>query len=268
MARIAAGFVMLLIICGNMIYFCRSTAPAIVFDPGLSKIAVADTDDSVKAVYIDVSGYSQRMAAAIFVNHKRIFFGGPTGYGPETKPQDLPNGNIAVFRESCSSQDAAPIYEVVNHPASQVKIRQIAISSNVSFAGSNIKCLHISGFSGGEAWGRWTDGNSASIHANCMCDLSKQKAQMVLSAGTFLIPGKVERQRAIFRVNGSAPQERVLDSMDKKDIVLDLPTATDDHSLIDVKIELPDAASPSESGSTDTRKLGLSIAYLRLIDRP
>ena len=91
---------------------------------------------------------------------------------------------------------------------------------------------------------------------------------MVLSAGTFLIPGKVERQRAIFRVNGSAPQERVLNSMDKKDIVLDLPPATNDPALIDVKIELPDAASPSESGSTDTRKLGLSITNLKLINRP
>lgn len=268
MVRVAVVLIVFaLVLVSNVYeYIYQWSATAVSFDPGLSKIAIADTDDSVNAVYIDVSSYSQRMAAAIFVKHKPIFFGGPTNYGPETTPRALPEGNIAVLREACRSHHAARSYEVVNLPASQIKTRKIPLPLTVSYAGEDNKCLQISGFSSVEAWGRWTDGNSASIGALCECDLSKQKIKMVLKAGTYLIPGKLDRQRAIFRINGSAPQERVLNSMDINDIELDVPPADENPSLLDIKIELPDAASPTIAGAADPRVLGLSIASITLLE--
>lgn len=260
MFRFAFAVVALLIIAWNVNYFYRASAPAIHLDADLSKIAVADTDDSVKAAYIDISGFSQRMAAAIFVNQKPLFFGGETYYGPATKPENLPAGTIAVLRETCMSREGSPDYEIVKVAASEITSSKDHIPLNVSFGLDN-RCLKISGFSGQEAWGRWTDGKSASISLQCNCDLSKQKAHMTLNAGTFLVPGRVDRQRAIFHVNESPPQERVLDAMDKKDITIDIPPADGNPSRIDVKIELPDAASPPAG---DPRLLGLSVSSISL----
>jgi hypothetical protein len=82
-----------------------------------------------------------------------------------------------------------------------------------------------------------------------------------------LIPGKVDHQRAIFRVNGAAAQTVDLNSMDKSDIAIDAPGDPTNPNYLDIEIELPDATGPSLAGSNDPRLLGLAISSFSIVPR-
>ncbi|WP_445945040.1 DUF7024 domain-containing protein [Rhizobium sp. CB3060] len=164
------------------------------------------------------------------------------------------------------SREEAPDYEIAKVAASEITSSKDRVPLNVSFGLDN-RCLKITGFSGQEAWGRWTNGNTASLRATCECDLTKRATNIVLKAGTYLVPGKVEHQRIIFRVNGSAPQTIVMNSMDKKDVVVAAPGNPANPSLLDIEMELPDATSPAQAGSSDDRLLGLAISSFSIVPK-
>lgn len=243
-------------------YFNKWSGPVFPFSAELSKLAASDADNGVNAVYIDVPGFSQRMAAALFVKNKPILFGGQTYFNKEGAPQLLPDGMIAVLHENCIGESRIPEYTVNNLPSNKALIPVHQVGDKVPL--SKDSCLKLEGFSGGEPLGRWTDGKIASIEVRCVCDVSDNRKQIILHAGAYIVPGIAEHQRVIFRVNGSAPQERKLVSTEKVDIVLDVPADASDPNLVSIKIDLPDATSPVAAGLPDTRTLGLFIANLTI----
>jgi hypothetical protein len=145
--------------------------------------------------------------------------------------------------------------------------RVLPVKTEINLARTGTECIATTGFSGSESWGRWTDGNSASIKGTCQCDLTKQATTIVLKASTYLVPGKMEHQRIIFRVNGSAPQMVVMNSMDRKDIVLTAPGDPANPSLLNIEMELPDAGSPAQAGLSDSRLLGLAISSFLIVPK-
>ncbi|MEX3916223.1 hypothetical protein AB4Y43_08285 [Paraburkholderia sp. BR10872] len=237
-------------------YFNKWSVPAFAFHEGLRDVAKAENAQNAQAVYIDVPEIIEKMAAAIYVDNKPIIFSGPTNYGQGTKSESLPYETVAVFREACPSSRQEPSYSL-STGAPTISLRAaVPVGVDIPLSAPDSSCFTLHGFSGAEPWGRWTDGKSASLELRCDCDLTKKNTKLVFSAGTYLLPGKVDRQRVNFIVNGSPVQSKILASMAKSEILLEAPPCVGEAGKISVKIELPDAISPPG----DSRVLGLSIS--------
>ncbi|MBB3457291.1 hypothetical protein FHT86_005609 [Rhizobium sp. BK313] len=254
----------LCIVANITLYFTDVSKNAFYFRESLRDVAKAEDIPTAQAVYIDVPEVIERMAAAIYVNNKPIVFSRATNYGASSKEDLVKYTEIASLRQDCVGRKSIKLVTGISAKGAD---RMLPVKTEIDLAGTETDCLRLTGFSGSESWGRWTNGNNASLEATCECDLTKQATNIVLKAGTYLVPGKVERQRIIFRVNGSAPQTVDMNSMDKKDIVLAAPGDPANPSLLDVEMEFPDATSPARAGSSDDRLLGLAISSFSIVPK-
>lgn len=253
-------------------YFERWTASTMSLSQDLRVIARADQDPAVEAVYIDAPSFGERMAAAVFVRTKPIFFSGPTYFGAGGPLASVPFRRIAVLQPVCGARNRKAKVEAAGFEVSEMQpesqpLPVVSPGNKIDFSGPTSGCLLLTGFSGTEPWGTWTDGRQASIRARCACDLAGQPLQVVLRTGAFLIPGTLDRQRAVIRINGGAPQAQIFDTGEPHSIKFDIPPAAGDAGLIDIKIELPDATSPATAGAADTRVLGLSVVSLEFTQK-
>ena len=225
-------------------------------------------------VYVNAPDYLERMTAAVFINAKLIAFSGVTYFGPGTNPAAKPQANVTEFYRiavGCGFQtDADGPAQYGIRVTAWDKLggteKDLTVGTKVDFSKDVSKCLTLTGISGIESWGRWTDGSQASIKFQCQCDGGRHLA-VKLEAGAFLYPKLRDAQRVTVRVNGAEPVEFRLTSMDPKPLLIPIPALPADK-VIRMTIDLPDAVSPLAIGSADKRVLGLSLRSLQLIADP
>lgn len=119
----------------------------------------------------------------------------------------------------------------------------------------------LSGMSGAEPGGRWTDQPQAQLHCPLPLIDGAPARSLTISADAFL--NGVAAQRVAIRLNDGAPATfRFVAGQPAPAIVLPLPPARDGR--LDIVIDLPDAVSPKQLGmSEDPRILGLMINALQ-----
>jgi hypothetical protein len=116
---------------------------------------------------------------------------------------------------------------------------------------------NITGFSGPEPFGRWSDQKEASI--DCVVPLINGKAptKLVLDTGAFL--DKVVLQRSVITLDGAAVAEYRYDAQHPKNII-HIPLTDLKDNRIRLHFTFPDATSPTALGlGQDDRLLGISI---------
>lgn len=118
----------------------------------------------------------------------------------------------------------------------------------------------LSGLSGAEPGGRWTDQRQARLQCPVPLIDGAPARSLTIDATPFL--NGVPLQRATITLNGGAPQTvRFAAGQPAPAIVLPLPAG--DNDKLDIMIDLPDAVSPQQLGlSGDPRQLGLMIKSL------
>jgi len=115
----------------------------------------------------------------------------------------------------------------------------------------------LTGFSGPDVGGRWTDGTHASYTCKFPENISFLPNKIRLEMAAFA-PG-LYRQRAIISVNGKYHQTVTLEKSDHTQIVT-IPLMQDIDEIISLGLELPDAKSPRDFKiGSDDRKLGVMI---------
>lgn len=114
----------------------------------------------------------------------------------------------------------------------------------------NLPDLALSGFSGAEDWGRWSDG----AHATLTCR-APDATSVRISLTTFSPGGR--RQNVLVSVNGAVSQQFTLDGTQQTLSIQLPPLAGGQMSL---RFDLPDAISPKEAGvGEDARRLGIGV---------
>jgi len=240
-------------------FYDRWSRTLVDFPLSLSTAKFIDAMPENRA-YVNISDYSSRMAAAVFINFKPTTFSGPTYYGEGSAMPAVSMGPFAEIRAAC-----APVPSGSHYIAREVwpgNFPQVAPDESLPFSSQAEGCFDLQGFSQPEPWGRWTDGPHASIKFRCGCDLSEHGARIVLKAGAFVKPGLLERQTAHFVVNGGKDQDIIFDSMAYRDLTIDVPKRNGSDDAVDVEIDLPDAIAPRSAG--DNRVLGLSVISLKI----
>jgi hypothetical protein len=108
----------------------------------------------------------------------------------------------------------------------------------------------LSGFSGAEDWGRWSDGS----HATLTCRAPNATSARI-SLRAFSPDGR--RQTVLISVNDAPPQQFTLDGSQQA-LTISLPPLA--AGKMKLRFDLPDAISPKEAGvGEDGRKLGIGI---------
>ena len=223
-------------------------------------------------VYVNAPEYWERMAAAVFIDAKLISFSGPTYFGPGLNPAAVSQSRATEFyrkNAACGPQpDGNSIAEYGIRPIALRNLgksaEDLSFGTKVQFSKEISECLTLTGISGIESWGRWTDGYHAAISFRCHCG-DKHHLAVKLEAGAFLMPRLRDAQRVMVRVNGKDPIEFRLTSVEPRPLLIPIPPAPADK-IIGITIDLPDAISPAAVGSADTRILGLSLRSLEIIE--
>ena len=123
--------------------------------------------------------------------------------------------------------------------------------------------LFRSGWSVLEPWGRWTDGNEASIAIRLGDDVKRPIIDLTLQP---FAPHE-HAQRVTVIVDGKQITSQTLTATAVVSIpILDLDSER--HRTIAITLVLPDAISPEQAGlSADTRKLGVGLLEISLKSR-
>lgn len=117
------------------------------------------------------------------------------------------------------------------------------------------------GWSFAENWGRWTDGDAATVQFEP--EAAEGELELLLHIHAFLPPGRAF-QRVIVSVNGRRLLCWKLDR-GAQGAPFRLPLRRDDAPLVRIEFQLPDADTPgSWSGKRDFRRLGLGLVGLKL----
>jgi hypothetical protein len=117
------------------------------------------------------------------------------------------------------------------------------------------------GWSLPEGFGRWTCGHHAQIY---FAVDSAQPRQLSMHLKPFLVPGFVERQCVRVLLNDEALETFVVDDPAVRDYPITLPSAFL-HRENELRLELPDAVCPVESGSgPDSRELAVWVQAFRI----
>ncbi len=113
----------------------------------------------------------------------------------------------------------------------------------------------VTGFSGAESFGRWSDGFKASF--TCILPDSQRPKTIILSTQGFAPPG--HPQRILVSLNGAAPQEYQYGTGEEtRTIEIALPETV--AQQVHILFSFPDAISPKELGmGDDTRKIGIGV---------
>lgn len=119
----------------------------------------------------------------------------------------------------------------------------------------------LTGFSGDEPTGRWTDGARATFSCRVADDQVGRPLRIAVTGQPFLPPG-VARQRVILTVDGARAEADFRPGRPLEPLEVSLPKAPRELALT---LELPDAVSPAQVGlSADARRLALFVEKVTL----
>ena len=254
-----AAFLALIIFANVQQFYSRWSVSVYDFPVSLSNARLIDLEPGIDRGYVKMDDYLARMGASVFVVHKPVTFSGPTYWGDRSPPpNDSPFVQVeAVCNTGRTNGEIYSAQRVVDGT-----LPALPLGATVSFADDIDACLTLTGFSGREAFGRWTDGRHASIRFTCVCDLSRENAEVDIMAGAFLDSG-TKAQTVFLRVNGSPEQRYDLVAPAPRHLIIKVPPGVDGRT-VDVEIDIPDAASPAVPDSQDKRVLGLSVVSFNL----
>jgi hypothetical protein len=119
----------------------------------------------------------------------------------------------------------------------------------------------LTGFSGDEPTGRWTDGARATFSCRVADDQVGRPLRIAVTGQPFLPPG-VARQRVILTVDGARAEADFRPGRPLEPLEVSLRKAPRELMLT---LELPDAVSPAQVGlSADARRLALFVEKVTL----
>ncbi|MDE2365209.1 MAG: methyltransferase domain-containing protein [Hyphomicrobiales bacterium] len=124
--------------------------------------------------------------------------------------------------------------------------------------------LGLSGFSGPEATGRWTNGPRAQVEIPV--ETTAQCLILVLHFGCFIDEERAPSQRVRVSANGRLMQEWTVEECALRKRIVGVDRATlPPFKTLKLDFELPDYAAPGRAGAgRDTRKRGLCLAEIEL----
>jgi len=120
------------------------------------------------------------------------------------------------------------------------------------------------GFSGPESWGRWSDGDEASIVVPIPPDLSHKNLRFSLKICAFT-PPSVQEQRFSMSINGRGYRQFAISRSKTITLNVDVAEAQDTLRLY-FRFETPLRPMDYVSGSTDTRRI--AIGFISLLLKP
>jgi|GEM_PF-6495240 len=123
--------------------------------------------------------------------------------------------------------------------------------------------LFVTGLSGPEKMGRWTNGPSATMAFKLPCTKGHH-VLLTLEFGAFTKPGTLDQQIVLVTANGIQVEEWTVPDgfARKRSIVLEAGTLKKDR-LVSLELSLPRCASPAELNvGPDRRRLGIQISRL------
>jgi hypothetical protein len=132
-------------------------------------------------------------------------------------------------------------------------------------SGGNAERYLTRGWSHPENGFTWTDGHAAALE----CSLNETDSDLVLTMNfsPFLVKGQIDSQDMRVWANGYAVGNYTLSTEGFQKKSMEIPRSVLNGKTLNIVLELPDAASPSDAGlSTDSRHLGIAMQTLR-IDR-
>lgn len=136
-----------------------------------------------------------------------------------------------------------------------------AIGEQIDFTTAAANVYLGYGWSVPEPVARWSDRGRAVVAFSLA---NPAAATLRLKLAPFLVPGKLDQQRMNVKLNGQMLSNLILNKGEPSEYSIPLPAGVlRDKNIL--TFELPDAAAPKDLGvSEDTRRLGLSVQWLRI----
>jgi len=127
--------------------------------------------------------------------------------------------------------------------------------------GANRRVL-LSGWSGPESWGVWSDGTEAKL-GFVVSGLTGKTAKIVISGGPFIIAGKLPQQKIEVWSSNIKLADIVLTTGTKE---FSVPLNVANGDTVVLRLLLPNATAPKDLqiGNIDTRKLAFAITSIRM----
>lgn len=169
--------------------------------------------------------------------------------------------NFAVVRLKDGAEAPSPDAQFAPTPATECSPAdyvQLVHDAPMMFSSPDSVCG--AGWSGAEHWGRWTDGDRASLHYA----LAEPAAGDVLEFDVrSYVSGEPPRQRVAVRVNSQAQPDWVFTREIPRQIAR-IPVP-DGATELEIEFGFPDARSPQQAGeSADPRLLGIGVGAICL----
>ncbi len=138
-----------------------------------------------------------------------------------------------------------------------------ACPAEIDFTGKgNSNRFLVSGFSGQEPWGRWTEGKIAEVACSLPKEVAKRPRKIRLHAGGYVGKGAAKQQVDI-SINGKKAGAYSFSS-EQSEVEIKIPKGKDPELRITFNIKNP--SSPLSNGeSGDERILGLGVVWMKFL---
>jgi hypothetical protein len=143
--------------------------------------------------------------------------------------------------------------------------KELNIGDIISFSNKNLispqKKYLLSGWSGQEDWGTWSDGNKAELRLY----LSEGVSRLEFLFSALVTPSHPE-QKVIVKVNGNYLKTEVFNQPSDNILLLDIPDdIKEGGGVIEMEFELPNAATPKSLGiNNDNRLLAIGLISMEV----
>jgi hypothetical protein len=120
------------------------------------------------------------------------------------------------------------------------------------------------GWSGREPYSHWTDRGRAALVFSLGQRTARTKLTLRIFGGPYLVPGKLDAQRVVIKLNDQQLADWALTSATPQLFSIEIPAGTLREKNVLVFV-LPDAATPrSLEGNNDWRLLGFNVQWIEI----
>lgn len=255
---------LILLIGLNVFFMYKLTAASrnnLRVHASLRELTRYDQNLNLKTINVDFKDdFAGAMIAAQFVNQKPLVLWSPSYYS-KSKPincNDLSEDDVIVTND-CSMFDSRNLAMLGESFSVFKGAPRLAEDFSINFNKPLPSMLSTAGLSGQESWGRWSDGHKVVL--DIPINTKREWVELTIKGVPFVPRGSM-RQRMSFWVRGKKVKE--FSAASETEITIRLNRAMFDDNRVKLVIDLPDAVSPSEFGSTDTRVLGFGFHTLEV----
>jgi hypothetical protein len=258
-------YLLLLLIVGANVYglyhVSNSSRPFAGRYSSLKSLASLDQDPAINTISIKLKNdFNGTMIAANFVNKKPVKLLSASYFSDdkEINIADIPEGDVLVT-------NTRPLLytSIVQSIGDSFYILKGGVRGDsgytINFNAAESTSLVTAGLSGVESWGRWSDGSAVTIEIPIF---AKWESAQIEFKGNPFLPAGIVKQRLVFSIHGAIVKNVEVSS----ETILSLKVNNEqfDKDHITLRIDLPDAVSPSKFGFSDRRVLAFAFQYLKV----